>query len=300
MLTCSQILRVCVARARVRGQGPLWYYQAMPELPEVETIKNQLSKLLIGHQIKDVKVKVAKIFPKGREKLIGGKVKGTRRFGKVLVVDLDNGYSFLIHLKLTGQVVYSNRKFPNVENKFTHVVFYLDKGAKLFFNDSRKFGWIRVEKTAEVENESFVKKLGPEPFKGLSFKVFREILSKSRRPVKIILMDQTKIGGVGNIYANDALWLSAISPKRPSSSLSTSEQKKLYIAMLKVLKNGIKYEGASDQWYLTAEGKKGAYQKHFLAYGQEGKLCPRCKKTKFKKFFLGGRGTYFCPVCQKS
>ncbi len=278
----------------------------MPELPEVETIKNQLGKYLVGHKIEKIDVRVAKIFPAGKEKLIGGKVKNARRFGKVLVVDLTNGYSFLIHLKLAGQVVYSDNQFPNVENRFTHVVFYLDHGAKLFFNDSRKFGWIRVEKTAEVENENFVKKLGPEPhvakgFAGqaLTLDIFRDILSRTKRPVKIVLMDQEKIGGIGNIYANDALWLAKISPRRSAKGLSLSEGERLYESMLKVLKDGIKYQGASDQWYITAEGKKGSYQEHFLAYGQEGKLCPRCKKEKFKKYFLGGRGTYYCPNCQK-
>ncbi len=271
----------------------------MPELPEVETIKNQLAKHLVGHKIEKVDVQVAKIFPQGKEKLIDGKIRGTRRFGKVLVVDLDNGYSFLIHLKLTGQVVYSDKRLPNSPNKFTHVIFSLDGGAKLFFNDSRKFGWIRVEKTAEVENESFVKKLGPEPLKDLTLGKFIRVVSSSSRSIKVLLMDQAKIGGVGNIYANDALWLAGISPKRPSSSLSSREQKSLFEAVLKVLKDGIKYQGASDQWYITAEGKKGSYQDHFLTYGQEGKLCPRCKKEKFQKFFLGGRGTYICPVCQK-
>ncbi len=271
----------------------------MPELPEVETIRIQLAKHIVGYRIEKIDVRVSKIFSSGKEKLIGGKIEKTRRFGKVLVVDLDNGYSFLIHLKLTGQVVFSNRQFPNVENKFTHVIFYLDRDAKLFFNDSRKFGWIRVEKTNEVEKENFVKKLGPEPLRDLTPQRFSETAAASRRPIKILLMDQTKLSGVGNIYANDALWLAKINPKSPSSSLNSSETETLYAAILKVLKEGIKYQGASDQWYVTAEGKKGAYQEHFLAYGQEGKLCPRCKKAKFKKFFLGGRGTYFCPICQR-
>ena len=279
----------------------------MPELPEVETIKNQLGKYLVGHKIEDIEIRVPKIFPSGKEKLIGGKIKGTRRFGKVLVVDLDNGYSFLIHLKLTGQVVFSNSKFPNLPNKFTHVIFSLDKGAKLFFNDSRKFGWIKVEKTTEVEKESFIKKLGPEPpvAQGsggqgpLTLDKFKDVLSKSSRPIKILLLDQEKISGVGNIYDNDALWLARINPKRPAKSLTAKEQKDLYKAVLYVLKEGIKYQGASDQWYITAEGKKGKYQEHFLTYGQEGKLCQRCKKEKIKKFFLGSRGTYFCPNCQR-
>ena len=270
----------------------------MPELPEVETIRGQLEKHLVGHKILGVEVRVTKIFPQGKEKLVGGKVKSTRRLGKVLIVDLDNGFSFLVHLKLTGQIIYSSSKFPNQPNKFTHVIFRLDKGAKLFFNDSRKFGWIRVEKTAEVAKESFVKKLGPEPLRDLTGKGFAEILSASRRPVKILLMDQAKLSGVGNIYANDALWLAKINPKRPANGLAAQETKTLYRAVLKVLKDGIKYQGASDQWYVTAEGKKGKYQEHFLVYGRSGKKCFNCK-GEVKKMRLGGRGTYFCPVCQK-
>ncbi len=279
----------------------------MPELPEVETIRTQLEKYLIGHRILSVDIRVPKIFPKGKENLIGGRVKSLRRLGKVLIVDLDNGFSFLVHLKLTGQVIFSSSRFPNQPNKFTHVVFKLDKGGKLFFNDSRKFGWIKVEKTADVEKESFIKKLGPEPFgsaqghgpKLLTLGLFRQILLKTSRPVKIVLMDQTKLSGVGNIYANDALWLAKINPKRSANALSANEIKALFRAILKVLKDGIKYQGASDQWYVTAEGKKGSYQEHFLIYGRQGEPCERCHKATFKKFFLGGRGTYFCPICQK-
>jgi formamidopyrimidine-DNA glycosylase len=271
----------------------------MPELPEVETIKRQLGKYLLGHKIEGVEIRVRKIFPKGEEKLIGGKVKATRRFGKVLVVDLDNGYSFLVHLKLTGQMVFADSKFKNEESKFTHVIFNLDKGAKLFFNDSRKFGWIKVERTSEVEQEAFIKKLGPEPLRDLTFKGFAEILGKSKRAVKVLLMEQDKISGVGNIYANDALWLAKIRPQQPANSLKATEVKKLYLAIKKVLQTGLKFQGASDQWYITAEGKKGKYQEHFLVYGQQGKICPRCKKEKIEKIALGGRGTYFCPHCQQ-
>ena len=111
-------------------------------------------------------------------------------------------------------------------------------------------------------------------------------------------MDQEKIGGVGNIYANDALWLARISPRRSANSLSLSEQNNLYDAILKVLKEGLKRGGASELSYVTPAGKEGEYQKHFLAYGRDGDVCDRCHKAKFQKFFLGGRGTYFCPVCQ--
>lgn len=271
----------------------------MPELPEVETIKLQLQKYLVGHKIEKIDVRVAKIFREGKEKLIGGKVKNLRRFGKVLVVDLDNGYSFLVHLKLTGQLVYSGSKIPNQPNKFTHIIFYLDDGARLFFNDVRKFGWIKVaESTKLTAQNGFVGKLGPEPF-NLTPTSFSQIVGSSRKPIKLLLMDQESLSGVGNIYANDALWLAGLNPKRSAKSLGPSELSKLYRALIDVLRQGLKFQGASDQWYVTAEGKKGEYQEHFLVYGREGEICRRCKKEKIIKIKLGGRGTYFCPRCQK-
>lgn len=276
----------------------LYIMQQMPELPEVETIRSQLEKYLVGHKIEKIDVRVAKIFASGKEKLVGGRVKSLRRFGKVLVIDLTNGYSFLIHLKLTGQVVFSSPKLPNKESSYTHVVFHLDKNANLFFNDSRKFGWIKVEKTAEVEAEPFVKKLGPEPLKNLTLKKFQEILASTRRPVKILLLDQEKLSGVGNIYANDALWEAKINPRRPANSLGLSEQSKLLGAIEEILKIGLKYQGASDQWYITAEGKKGRYQEHFLVYGRVGESCRRCG-AKIRRVVVGGRGTFICANCQK-
>lgn len=270
----------------------------MPELPEVETIRGQLEKYLVGHKILEIEIRVEKIFPHKNEKLLGGKIKKIRRFGKVLVGDLDNGYSFLVHLKLTGQLIYSNREVKNKPNKFTHVIFSLDKGAKLFFNDARKFGWIKVEKTKAVEKESFIQKLGPEPLKDLTLKIFQQALASTRRPIKVLLLDQSKISGVGNIYANDALWLAKIHPSRPAKSLKKDEVKELLVAIKKVLEAGLKYQGASDQWYITAEGKKGKYQEHFLVYGKTGQPCQRCK-TKLERISLGGRGTFFCPFCQK-
>lgn len=281
----------------------------MPELPEVETIKNQLNKLLVGHKIIGVQVISRKTFPEGEKKLIGGKIKKVRRFGKVTVIDLDNGFSLAIHIKLTGQFIYkgvnlklnglSKKVVGGVPGPHTQAVFNLDKNSFLYYNDVRRFGWIKVVKTKEVETIPFIKKLGPEPFNGLSLEKFKEILSKTKRPVKVVIMDQEKMGGVGNIYATDALWLSMINPKRPANSLNSLAQKKLFNAILKVLKKGIEMGGASELSYVTPDGGEGKYQKHFLAYAQDGKLCSRCKKEKIKKYFLGGRGTYFCPFCQQ-
>jgi formamidopyrimidine-DNA glycosylase len=263
-----------------------------------------------------VEVRSRKTFQGDEKKIVGGKVTGTRRFGKVSVMDLDNGYSILTHVKLTGQYIYRGPNLPKPEplsvkvtggipGPHTLVIFNLDRGGELYYNDVRRFGWIRVVKTSEVETESFIKKLGPEPpvakgFEGqaLSLDIFRQILSKTSRPVKVVLMDQTKMGGVGNIYANDALWLAKINPKTPAKSLDPEVVKNLYNAVLSVLKEGIKYGGASELAFVTPDGTEGDYQKHTLAYGREGDVCERCHKAHFKKFFLGGRGTYYCPVCQ--
>lgn len=281
----------------------------MPELPEVESIKNQLIKYLVGHKIEKVEIKNAKIFQGNPKDVEAGKVEKIRRFAKVLAIDLSNENSLVIHIKLTGQLIY---KGPNLKNppllskkvvggapgRHTLVTFNLDKGGKLYYNDIRRFGWIRVIKTPEVEKTGFVGKLGPEPFGKLTKGFFEEILAKSRRSIKIVLMDQEKMGGVGNIYANDALWLSKIHPTKPANNLSGKEQSTLYEAVHEVLKNGMKYGGASELAFVTPDGAEGEYQRHTLAYGKEGEPCERCHKGKFEKFFLGGRGTYICPICQ--
>ena len=150
----------------------------------------------------------------------------------------------------------------------------------------------------EDEIEKLIGESGPEPLADLTLKKFREILSKSSRPVKIVIMDQAKISGIGNIYAVDALNLAKINPKRKSLSLSLKETKALFEAIEKVLKAGIRYRGASDQHYLDALGQKGSYQEHFLVYGRRGGKCFNCGGI-IAKFFLGGRGTYWCPACQK-
>ncbi len=282
----------------------------MPELPEVETMRLQLKKFLVGHKITSVEVKSRKTFQGDEKKVIGGKITDVRRFGKVSVIDLDNNYSILTHVKLTGQYIYRGLNLPDprelskkvtggIPGLHTLVIFNFDKGGVLYYNDVRRFGWIRIEKTGDVKNEKFIVKLGPEPFKGLTLQVFQEILSKTFSMIKVVLMDQEKIGGVGNIYANDALWLSKVNPKTPAKSLDPESVKKLYEAIVTVLKAGIKYGGASELAFVTPDGGEGKYQNHTLVYGHEGEPCERCHKSVIKKFFLGGRGTYFCPKCQK-
>ena len=288
----------------------------MPELPEVETMRTQLSKFIVGSKITNVIFKT-KSYELPTADLVGSTVLKVRRFAKVTSIDLSNNCSILTHVKLTGQYIYRG---PNLKDEgslskkvvgglggpHTHIIFEFSDGGKLYYNDIRKFGWVRLVETKEVEKEKFIKNLGPEPHiaKGFSGSVltkeyFNKLLSKSKRNIKVLLMDQTKIGGVGNIYANDALYLSKISPKRTANTLTIDEQNKLYDAVEFVLKEGLKYGGASELAFVTPDGKEGEYQNHTLVYGHQGEICKYCKNNNIEKFFLGGRGTYWCNICQK-
>ncbi len=282
----------------------------MPELPEVETLRLGLKKYLVGHKIKNVEVRTSKVFHGDKKEIEGTKIRDVRRFGKLLAIDLSNGNSLTIHVKMTGQLIYRG---PNLKQKIqlspkviggipgphTHVIFKLDKKGILYFNDFRRFGWIKIMKTAQVEKEGFASKLGPEPFKDLTLPKFKQILAKYKTYIKVLLMDQAKIAGVGNIYANESLWMSKINPRVPANSLSGKQVEELYKNLLDVLRKGIKTGGASENIFVNSEGAEGNFQKHFHVYARKGKLCPRCKKTKIEKFFLGGRGTFYCPTCQK-
>ena len=282
----------------------------MPELPEVETMRLQLKKFLTGHKIVSVEVRNRKTFQGDEKNLLNSKIKDVRRFGKVSVINLANNYSILTHVKLTGQFIYRGPNLPKpyklsskviggIPGPHTLVIFNLDRDGVLYYNDVRRFGWIRIEKTPDVENEKFIAKLGPEPLRDLTLEKFTQILSKSSRAVKLVLMDQAKMGGVGNIYATDALWLACIDPRRKANSLEGKTVEELYKAVLSVLKAGLRYGGASELAFVTPDGAEGEYQNHTLAYGHTGEPCERCHKAVIEKYFLGGRGTYWCPNCQK-
>jgi len=283
----------------------------MPELPEVESIKLQLQKYLVGHTLEKVEVKNPRLWTGDVKDVEGAKVKDIRRFAKVLSIDLSSGYSIVIHIKLTGQLLYRGPNLKNppelskkvlggIPGPHTHVIFHLDNGGFLYYNDVRRFGWLKVVETAKLEEQNeFVAKLGPEPFKDLTKEKFVEILKKGNRPVKILIMDQAKMGGIGNIYANDALWKASLNPETKAKEIPEKKMKELYEAILSVMKEGMKYGGASELAFVTPDGQEGGYQRHTLAYGHEGMRCERCGKGVFEKYFLGGRGTYVCRVCQK-
>jgi len=280
----------------------------MPELPEVETIKLGLQKYLVGKTIEDVKVRLKKVVTGDPKNIIGAKVKDVRRFGKGLVIDLDNGYSIAAHIKLTGQFVYRDSTTSNIKlspkvgtqipNKFTHVIIKLNNNAFLYYNDIRQFGWIKIIKTKDLKTIPFFKDLGPEPFNDLTLDVFEKIVKSSNTAIKPLIMNQKKISGIGNIYANDALFDSQIDPRRSAKQITPDETRRLYNSILKVLKKGLENGGASELSFVNALGQEGKYQHHFLAYARDGEKCVRCRSI-MQKITLGGRGTYFCPSCQK-
>ncbi len=303
----------------------------MPELPEIETIKLGLRKYLIGHKIIDVKVNIPKMFIGSAEQIIGAKITGLKRIGKGLIIELDNGYLLAVHLKMTGQLVFRDKNTEGLvlskkvggdvlPSKYSHIIFSLDKGAKLYYNDLRRFGWIKVLKKDELMQMPFFKEMGPEPKvasdlagKELTFPYFKDVTLKSNLPIKVLLMDQKKIGGIGNIYANDALFKAGIDPRRKGKTLSGEELDKLYKAVFYVLEKSLEYGGSSDENFVNALGQEGAYQNHTLVYGKKGQKCLKCHSTLrdkpsgsdsksgsvIQKIMLGGRGTFYCPGCQK-
>lgn len=287
----------------------------MPELPEVETIKVGLQKYLVGKTIVSVEVRLQKQIQGDTANIIGATITGVERFGKGLVISLSNGYCLAIHIKMTGQLIYRDELVTNegtyveVPNNYTHVIFTLKtengKQGYLYYNDLRQFGWIKIIQQDALRKLVFFKELGPEPpvagaLEGrasLSEEQFAKILQTSTK-MKPLLMDQKKIAGIGNIYANDALYLARIDPRRKANTLSEEEVKRLFKAILTVLKRGIAAGGSSENNYVNALGNQGSYQKQSLVYGKEGEQCPNCHTT-IQKIMLAGRGTFLCPTCQK-
>lgn len=274
----------------------------MPELPEVETIRFDLDRYLSGYTITDLWNDTPKMmrpsYEEVRDLIIGLQIKGFRRRGKNLIVEFTKGkISLLIHLKMTGRMLIREKKDP--EDRWTHVVFSLKKGEEekeLRFANQRKFGYVRAVNTQELEE--IISKLGPEPLDDLTYEVFEKTLLSKKIAIKKILLDQSLFAGIGNIYANDALFLAKIHPETIAKDISKKKMRVLFKSVEEVLKKGLAYRGASDDSYLDAFGIKGKYQEHFLIYRKDKTFCPRCN-TKIKRIKVGGRGTFYCPSCQK-
>ncbi len=280
----------------------------MPELPEVETIRRGLLKYIVHRKIDDVEVLCEKSLVGEKEKIVGAEILGITRKGKALLVELDNGLVLMVHLRMTGQLIFLGKErfaggHPNenfvdeLPNKQTRVVFRLDDG-KLFFNDQRKFGFVKIIEKDEVENEPFIKKLAKEPWE-MDGQEFFETLQKKKVTIKAALLDQNVIAGLGNIYTDETLYMTKINPKTRTDKISLAQAKEIVVAAREVMNKSIELGGSTIKNYVKADGTRGNYLDLFAkAYGREGEKCERCG-GKIKKIRVAGRGTYYCEECQK-
>lgn len=288
----------------------------MPELPEVETVKRGLNKLIIGRKIAGANNDNPKSFPNAvhdvNQFLIGATVKEVRRRAKVLLIDLSTDYTLVIHLKMTGQLVFVDNKtrfgagHPNdslinsLPDKSTRVTIKFDDDSNLYFNDQRKFGWVKLIPTLLVPNLSFMMKVGPEPleadFSAVEFT--NRFTRRARTTIKAAILDQTVIAGVGNIYADESLWGAKIHPARLVNSISDAEFNLLYTEVRLVMNLSIEKGGSTNRNYVDAEGKKGSYMDFARVFRREGLPCPRCG-AEIIKLKVASRGTHICPNCQR-
>ena len=280
----------------------------MPELPEVETIRLFLSQHLPGKKIIEIDIREPKQFHGNPRQAVNKVIESIGRTGKILHIKLQDDIKPLylsFHLKLSGQILYSdnrNLEFKNVipranSNRMpgstTRVIFYFSDDSALYFNDMRKFGWVKLSE--KPEEPVAIDILSPV----FTYHYFAQAIQDVRRPIKIVLMDQEKMAGIGNIYANDSLWEAQIHPARKADTLTDIEKKTLYDAILKTINEGVLYRGSSakDELYVLPNSEKGGYQEHFKTYHQHGTPCKRCG-TSIERIVVGGRGTFFCPKCQ--
>lgn len=308
----------------------------MPELPEVETIKRGLLKFIVGKKLVDTEILCEKSFI---GEPVSGKVLGLRRYGKALVIDLDSRHSLMVHLRMTGQLIWWDSSFKKEEsqreenrvisksksavsdfeiehkpsfagghpsdnfisrlpNKQTRVILRFDNGT-LFFNDQRKFGFIKVMSTDEVEEDGFIRKLAKEPWKMGAEEFYEKLQKHKNSMIKAIILDQTVVCGLGNIYADEALFQAGIHPERRCGKVSLREAEQLLVAAREVMERSIDSGGSTMATYVKADGTRGDYLELFAqVFGRTGKPCVKCG-NEIVKIRVAGRGTHICRRCQK-
>lgn len=304
----------------------------MPELPEVETVRRGLHRLIIGKTIKGETHDTPKGFPNAPHDvgkfLLGSRITDVRRRAKVLMIDIDTNYTLVIHLKMTGQLVFlqdtsklkvksRNSKVTTDEVRFgaghpnesligdlpdksTRVIITFTDGSHLYFNDQRKFGWMRLLPTVEVPFIDFMRKVGPEPLEDdFTPDVFiTRVRRRANTTIKAAILDQTVLAGIGNIYADEALWGAKIHPATRVRDITDEKLATLHTEMLFVLRLSIEKGGSTDKNYVNAEGKRGSYIDFARVFRREGKDCTRHSGVSIIKTKVAGRGTHTCPVCQ--
>jgi formamidopyrimidine-DNA glycosylase len=271
----------------------------MPELPEVETVVRGLRAPLIGHTITSMwydwenSIGLPHV-TEFETRIIGQKVTGISRRAKFIVIELDTDL-LLVHLRMTGRLYVADAGASNENDRWVHVKFGLDRNRELRFSDSRKFGKVYLTDNLETVTGN----IGPEPLEdAFTLEIFRERLGGRGKKIKALLLDQSFIAGVGNIYADEALHRAGIHPERSSDSLTAAEQAALYRTVRAALADGIDYEGASVNWYRKPDGTTGNSQDHFFVYGRDGQMCKTCEQHTIEKIRVAQRGTHFCPHCQ--
>lgn len=292
----------------------------MPELPEVQTTVLDLRKKVLGRTFVDVWTDFGKIvkrpknFEKFKEKIKGKKIKGARRRGKNILIDLSSNKTLLIHQKLTGHLLLGKWKITNGEwkseisgpllddprNSFLHLIFFLDDENQLALSDLRKFAKVELWEREELENSKEFKNLGPEPLaKNFNFEKFKEqLLKKGKGKIKQVIMDQNIIVGIGNIYSDEILWEAKTHPFKEAQRLSGEEIKKIFVAMRKILSKAIELSGESISDFRRISGQKGYFDKERKVYRREGEKCMRCGAV-IERIKLAGRSAHFCPKCQQ-
>lgn len=288
----------------------------MPELPEVETVRLGLAGLLPDRAIASVTHDWPKGFPNSPQDVEnfvqGAQVIGVRRRAKVLIIDLSSGYSLVVHLKMTGQLVFRSRTehfgagHPNhslvgeLPDKSTRVIITFADNSTLYFNDQRKFGWMRLLPTPEVEQLDFFQKVGPEPLAAdfTSVQFIERLMRRKNSSIKAVLLDQTVVAGIGNIYTDESLWGAKIHPETRVADIPKKQLEKLFESLQAVLRLSIEKGGSTDRNYVNHEGKRGSYLTFANVFRREGQPCPRCGTT-IVKMRVAGRGTHICPHCQQ-
>ena len=288
----------------------------MPELPEVETVRCGLAELLPGRVVARAMVfDSPKSFPNApadvEQFLYGARVTAVRRRAKVLMIDLDTRYSLVVHLKMTGQLIFRGAQsfaggHPNdsligeLPDRSTRVQIEFSDGSRLFFNDQRKFGWVKLLPTDEVKNLPFMQKVGPEPLdpNTRAEDFIQRIRRRQNSMIKPAFLDQAVIAGVGNIYADEALWAAHIHPQTRVRNVSDQQLNTLFNELRQILQLSIDQGGSTDRNYVDAEGRKGNYLTFAHVFRREGQACHRHPDQEITKLKVGGRGTHVCPVCQ--
>jgi formamidopyrimidine-DNA glycosylase len=274
----------------------------MPEMPEVETIRRSLKDKVTGRQVENVDINLARLikYPdvfEFKAMLLKRTITDLGRRGKYLLFHLDNNWVMVVHLRMTGQLYYQTK--TAARENHTHIVIGFDNGDVLMYADSRAFGAFYLMPTGEIERISGLSLMGPEPLsKDFTLDYFKENLLNRKGKIKPLILNQSLIGGIGNIYADESLFIAGVDPERQGLSLSESEAALLYDAINKVIADGIEHGGTTFRDYRDGEGKKGSHQKYLYVYGRHNQPCPKCK-TLIARKKVAGRSSHYCPNCQK-